>query len=141
MNKTGKSVQPILAALTLALITSCGNSKSVGPNIPTTPVTPPSNEQTACDCSTFPPKKGCDTQCGITTGIVESVSSNSVVIREPSIKISKAGGAESAQIQERTFSVSNAEASQLQPIKPGSRVALTFQKSDNAVLSIRELPQ
>jgi len=92
------------------------------------------NHIAECDCSTFPPKQGCDTTCGIATGIVESVTSDSVTIKVPVIQTAPAnsvpnyGPAESAAIQRGTFAVSGVDPAQLANIKPGSRVAFTFQQ-------------
>jgi hypothetical protein len=86
-----------------------------------------------CDCSIFPPKLGCDTTCGIATGVVESVSGNSVtikvpVIQTPSTPQGTAGPTESATVQRRTFTLNPADAAQMANVKPGSHVALTFQR-------------
>jgi Cu/Ag efflux protein CusF len=97
--------------------------------------------QPTCDCSTFPPREGCDSQCGITTGVIQSVTADSVTINVPSIKSTPTGQL-SPQITQRTFKISAAESQQLQSIQPGSRVALTFhqQSGQNVMKSIRQIP-
>jgi hypothetical protein len=120
MLNTEKFVLTLLAAILLCHLSGCSST---------------------CDCSTFPPKSGCDAQCGITTGIVESVTANSVVIQVPSIKQGPAGE-KSTMISRRTFSIGGAEATQLQSIPKGSRVALTFRQEggQTVVQSIRKIP-
>jgi len=98
--------------------------------------------QTTCDCSIFPPRSGCDAQCGITTGVIESVQGDSVVIRVPTTTTNSAGQ-QVATTLERKFSIGAEEAKQLQSIAPGSRVALTFQKQadQSVVKTIRAIPK
>jgi len=129
MSARGRFVHRIIVALPLTILSACK------------PPTPTTTNTSTCDCSTFPPKEGCDAQCGITTGIVESVRGDSVVIKVPSVKTTADGG-ESSSISERTFSVSGAEANQLKSIAPGSQVALTFSKESgqSVVKSIRKIP-
>jgi hypothetical protein len=105
------------------------------------PTQPAKTGTSTCDCSTFPPKQGCDSECGITTGVIESVTADSVTISVPSITTT-ATGERKPQITERTFAISPAEAKQFQSLKQGSRVALTFhqQNGQNIAKSIRELP-
>jgi hypothetical protein len=95
-----------------------------------------------CDCSIFPPRSGCDAQCGITTGVVESVQGDSVTIRVPTTTTDAAGRQVPATL-ERKFSIGAEEAKQLQSIAPGSRVALTFQKEtgQSVVKTIRAIPK
>lgn len=87
-----------------------------------------------CDCSMFPPHQGCDQKCGIATGIVESVTADTITVKVPVIEPAhtQAGGAEapaeSANIHLRTFTLTGADKAQLANIKPGSRVALTYEE-------------
>jgi hypothetical protein len=105
-----------------------------------TPVTETPTQPT-CDCSTFPPREGCDSQCGITTGVIVSVTADSVIINVPSIKSAPTGQL-TPQITQRTFKISPTESQQLQSIQPGSRVALTFhqQSGQNVMKSFRPIP-
>jgi hypothetical protein len=141
---TGKEFAMILAAA-LPLLTACSPnppapSTRPDPEPTTTTPSPVQPIKSTCDCSVFPPARGCDSQCGITTGVIEKVTANSVTISVPSIAYSPAGK-ESAQIAERTFAIAPAEAKQLQSIGTGSHVALTFHSEDglNAVKSIRQI--
>jgi Cu/Ag efflux protein CusF len=148
MSNPQRSVLLLVAAFAITFLSAC---QSTPPSQPTpalepttapqsTPVTQTPTAQT-CDCSTFPPKEGCDSQCGITTGVIESVTADSVTISVPSIQ-STATGQQSPGISQRTFKISPAESAQLQSIKPGSRVALTFhqQSGQNVMKSIRQIP-
>lgn len=130
MLQTGRSARKIVATFVLALLCACRGAS------PTQPL------NSSCDCSSFPPKEGCDAECGITTGVIESVHDNSVTIRVPSVKTTEAG-AESPMISDRTFSIDGAEANQLKSITPGSRVALTFrfESGQSVVKSIRKIPK
>ncbi len=137
-----KFVQKLLATFSLACLCACQPHPPQAPdqgnqrNLPAKPAEP------ACDCSIFPPKSGCDSQCGIATGVVESVQGNSVTLQVPSV-VTDSTGKRMATITKRTFSVGAAEAKQLQSIAPGSRVALTFQQESgqNAVKSVRAIPR
>jgi hypothetical protein len=98
-----------------------------------------SGTATACDCTVFPPKQGCDTSCGIATGVVESVSGDSVTIKVPVIETPANGTPVEAPatttIQRRTFTLSPAEQTLVANIKPGSHVAFTYaQEADHQVL-------
>ncbi len=126
MLRTGKLV-PLMA--TVLLWHPCGCK----------PPATPQPVSSACDCSIFPPKSGCDAQCGITTGVVDSVSSNSVVILVPSVTTDSAGKS-TPTISKKTFSIDATEAKQLESIAKGSRVALTFQQHGGQTIakSIRE---
>lgn len=90
-----------------------------------------------CDCTMFPPPQGCDQKCGIATGIVESVTADTVTVKVPVIQKTNAesgesaGPAESANIQVRTFTLSGTDKSQVANIKPGTRVALTYEQAPN----------
>jgi hypothetical protein len=85
----------------------------------------------------FPPRQGCDQKCGIATGIVESLTAYTVTIKIPVIQATStqegaaAGPTESADIQLRTFTPGGVDKSQLANIKPGSRVALTYEQGPN----------
>jgi hypothetical protein len=127
--------------LTACTSPSVPNSTPGTQLVPGTPVaaTPAEPTTAGCDCSVFPPKQGCDSQCGITTGIVEQVTADSVTISVPSIKAT-ATGQRTAAITQHTFAISPAEAKQLQTLQ-GSRVALTFhqQNGQNVMKSIRPI--
>lgn len=103
------------------------------------PVSPTQTTSAGCDCSIFPPKQGCDSQCGITTGIVEQVTADSVTISVPSIKTTSTGQ-QTPAITQHTFAISPAEAKQLETLQ-GSRVALTFhqQNGQNVMKSVRPI--
>jgi Cu/Ag efflux protein CusF len=150
MLKTKRFVLNLAAAILLGHLCGCESSPppSTTSTTPPATTTPPSSatgtagvSPAACDCSIFPPKSGCDAQCGITTGIVESVSADSVVIQVPSITTNHAGK-KALLITRKTFSIGAAEAKQLQSIPKGSRVALTFRKEggQSVVKSIRQIP-
>lgn len=139
------SVLPLTSIFTLVFLAACQST-------PTTPLESTSGPTgtstktgqtgtTTCDCSTFPPKQGCESQCGITTGVIENVTADSVTISVPSITTT-ATGERKPEITERTFAISPAEARQFQSLKQGSRVALTFhqQNGQNIAKSVRELP-
>jgi hypothetical protein len=135
----------MILAAALPLLTSCSPNPPLPSTRPdpqpiTTTPTPVQPVKSTCDCSVFPPARGCDSQCGITTGTIESVTSNSVTLSIPSITVSPAGK-KSTQIAERTFAIAPAEARQLQSIGTGSHVALTFHSENglNAVKSIRQI--
>jgi hypothetical protein len=95
------------------------------------------NNVSECDCSMFPPRQGCDQKCGIATGIVESLTAYTVTIKIPVIQATSTqegaavGPTESADIQLRTFTLGGVDKSQLANIKPGSRVALTYEQGPN----------
>jgi hypothetical protein len=139
-----KSLPPLAATFACVLLIACQSNPAPAPEPtstaqPTTPVAQPVN--TTCDCSTFPPKAGCDAACGITTGVIESVTADSLTINVPSIS-TDASGKQTTHVTQRTFSISPAESKQLQTLKQGSRVALTFHQetNQNALKSIREIP-
>lgn len=148
-----RSLLTLAAACAIPFLTACQSAPAPQPTPalqPTpqprpTPVTQTPATQTptqpTCDCSTFPPREGCDSQCGITTGVIQSVTADSVTISVPSIKSTPAGQ-QTPQITQRTFKISAAESQQLQSIQPGSHVALTFhqQSGQNVMKSIRQIP-
>lgn len=129
MLMTTRVAQQLVAPLLLACLCACNH------------VTPPPSP-TTCNCSIFPPKSGCDSQCGIATGVVESVQGDSVTLQVPSITTDSTGK-QTAIMTKRTFLVGAAEAKQLQSIAPGARVALTLQKEigQNSVKSVRAIPR
>jgi hypothetical protein len=131
-----RSVLMLLTACAIMFLSACQSAPAPRP----TPVTQTPTQPT-CDCSTFPPREGCDSQCGITTGVIQSVTADSVTINVPSIKSTPTGQL-SPQITQRTFKISPTESQQLQSIQPGSRVALTFhqQSGQNVMKSIRQIP-
>ena len=137
-----RTLLPLATAITFVVLTGCPSSPTSQPNQgsnpPTTGLQP---VKSTCDCSTFPPKAGCDTECGITTGVVESVTANSVTISVPSIS-TDASGNRTTRVTERTFAISPEESKQLQTVKQGSRVAVTFHQetNQNILKSIREIP-
>lgn len=149
--RSGRSVLVFAAACAILSLSACQSTPTPPPTpaLEPAPAQPPTRTtpvketptQATCDCSTFPPREGCDSQCGITTGVIESVTADSVTINVPSIK-STAPGQLSSQISQRTFKISPAESQQLQSIQPGSRVALTFhqQSGQNVMRSIRQIP-
>ena len=128
-----------LSTCAVALLSACQPAPQPQPT-PTPTPTPTPVVQT-CDCSTFPPKAGCDSQCGITTGVIENVTADSLTISVPSIK-STAAGQQLPQITQRTFKISPEESKQLQSYNRGSRVALTFHQlnGENIMKSIRPIP-
>jgi hypothetical protein len=139
------SLLPLGSVCALVFLIACQSTPTPPPGSasgPTGTSTPTALKGTpTCDCSTFPPKAGCDAECGIATGVIESVTPDSVTISVPSITTT-ATGERKPQITERTFAISPAEAKQFQSLKQGSRVALTFhqQNGQNIAKSIRELP-
>jgi Cu/Ag efflux protein CusF len=138
----GKSRLLLLAAVAFTSLTACQSTPAPQPTPTPTPTpTPVVQTQPTCDCSTFPPKSGCDSQCGITTGVIENVTADSLTISVPSIK-SSATGQQLPQITQRTFTISPEESKQLQTYNRGSRVALTFhqQNGQNIMRSIRPIP-
>lgn len=146
MSSPRRHLLTLLAACAIPFLSACPSSPapehtSTQPgSVPQTiPVTQPTQNPT-CDCSIFPPKAGCDSQCGITTGVVEQVTADSVTISVPEIKLTPSGE-RTTQITQRTFAISPAESKQLQAVK-GSRVALTFhqQSGQNVMKSIRKIP-
>jgi Cu/Ag efflux protein CusF len=145
MSNHRRSALLVVATCAISFLIGCPSSPAPTPPDKPTPVItsgPTQPPKTAtCDCSVFPPKAGCDTQCGITTGVVEKVTADSITINVPSISQNPAGHS-SAQIQQRTFAISPAESQQLQSIKQGSRVALTFhqESGQNIMKSIRPIP-
>lgn len=147
MSYPGRSALMLLAACVIAFLTACTSPSNSTPGTPLVPVTPVAQHPVsptqptaaACDCSIFPPKQGCDSQCGITTGIVEHVTADSVTISVPSIKTTTTGQ-QAAAITQHTFAISPAEAKQLETLQ-GSRVALTFhqQNGQNVMKSVRPI--
>jgi Cu/Ag efflux protein CusF len=145
MFNSGRSVLILVAACAIPFLSACQPAPAPQPtpapqpagSTPVTQTTP----QTTCDCSTFPPREGCDSQCGITTGVIESVTADSLTISVPSIT-STATGQQVPQVTQRTFKISPSESQQLQSFKRGSRVALTFhqQSGQNVMKSIRPIP-
>jgi Cu/Ag efflux protein CusF len=137
-----KSLLFLATAVAITFTTACQPTPQPQPTPAPTPTpTPVVQTQTTCDCSTFPPKAGCDSQCGITTGVIENVTADSLTISVPSIK-STATGQQLSQITQRTFKISPEESKQLQTYNRGSRVALTFhqQNGQNIMKSIRPIP-
>ncbi len=146
MPNPGRSVRTLLAACAILSLSACQMAPAPQPT-PASQSTPsprpapvvPTPAQLTCDCSTFPPRSGCDSQCGITTGVIQSVTADSVTISVPSIQPA-ATGQLSSQITLRTFKISPAESAQLKSIQPGSRVALTFHQQSGQMKSIRQIP-
>jgi Cu/Ag efflux protein CusF len=142
MLKTERFVLELVGAILLGQLSGCNSTPQPQPSSTSesSVAGPTGKGPSACDCSTFPPRSGCDAQCGITTGIVESVSADSVVIQVPSIKTDSVGK-RFLMSSMRTFSIGAAEAKQLQSIPKGSRVALTFRQEDGktVVQSIRRI--
>jgi hypothetical protein len=97
--------------------------------------------EATCDCTTYPFKPACSSQCFLATGIIEQVTADSVTVSVPSIT-STSTGERIPQIARRTFTINPDEAKQLQSIKQGTRIALTFhqQSGQDIAKSIRELP-
>ena len=141
MPMTNNFAQKLAASLLLVCLCACKNTPPKPPDEGNQPNLPTNPTQPTCDCSTFPPKSGCDSQCGIATGVVESIQGDSVTLQVPSV-ITNSQGKQSATMTKRTFQVSAAEAKQLQSIASGSRIALTFQKvnGQSSVKSFREIP-
>jgi Cu/Ag efflux protein CusF len=148
MFNSGRSVLILVAACAISFLSACQPAPQPQP----TPAPQPApaggstfvtqtTPQTTCDCSTFPPREGCDSQCGITTGVIESVTPDSLTISVPSIT-STATGQQLPEVTQRTFKISPEESQQLQSFKRGSRVALTFhqQSGQNVMKSIRPMP-
>jgi Cu/Ag efflux protein CusF len=143
-----RSVLMLLTACAIMFLSACQSAPAPQPTPALQPTSQPrptpvtqTPTQPTCDCSTFPPREGCDSQCGITTGVIQSVTADSVTINVPSIKSTPTGQL-SPQITQRTFKISPTESQQLQSIQPGSRVALTFhqQSGQNVMKSIRQIP-
>jgi hypothetical protein len=137
-----KKILPLLAAVAITSLSACQPAPQPQPTPTPTPTpTPIGQTQPTCDCSTFPPKSGCDSQCGITTGVIENVTADSLTISVPSIQ-SSATGQQLPKITQRTFKISPEESKQLQTYNRGSRVALTFhqQNGQNIMKSIRPIP-
>jgi Cu/Ag efflux protein CusF len=138
---SGKSLLLLVSAAAITSLSACQPAPQPQPTPAPTPTpTPVVQTQPTCDCSTFPPKAGCDSQCGITTGVIENVTADSLTISVPSIK-STASGVQQPQITQRTFKISPEESKQLQSYNRGSRVALTFhqQNGQSVMRSIRPI--
>lgn len=92
-------------------------SESSGTPSQSTRTTP---KTVACDCTSYPFPNGCDSQCGFTDGVVESVSKDSVTVQLP------ASQGRSAEL--KTIPLA---ALRMQPaaLKAGTPVRLTFEKS------------
>jgi hypothetical protein len=134
--------KPLLHATATVILATLSSCFHTPPNPPSNPAkNTPLPKPATCDCSTFPPKSGCDSECGIATGVVESVQGNSVTLQVPSIT-TDAAGKQIATMSRRTFQIGGAEAQQLRTIAPGSRVAITFKQGngEDAVRSLRRLP-
>ena len=142
MTFISKKILPLLASVAITSLSACQPAPQPQPTPTPTPTpTPIGQTQPTCDCSTFPPKSGCDSQCGITTGVIENVTADSLTISVPSIQ-SSATGQQLPKITQRTFKISPEESKQLQTYNRGSRVALTFhqQNGQNIMKSIRPIP-
>jgi Cu/Ag efflux protein CusF len=141
MSKHGRSVFLLVATCAIPFLSGCPAPATPDKPTPVTTAGPTQPPKATCDCSVFPPKAGCDSQCGITTGVVEKVTADSITINVPFLK-QNPGGQPSPQTIQRTFTISPAESQQLQSIKQGSRVALTFhQESGQSIMkSIRPIP-
>jgi hypothetical protein len=142
MLMTTRFAQKLVVPVLLACLCACKPATPPPPDEGNQPNLPTKPSQPTCDCSIFPPKSGCDSQCGIATGVVESVQGDSVTLQVPSVTTDSTGK-QTAIMTRRTFLVGAAEAKQLQSIAPGARVALTFQKEigQNSVKSVRAIPR
>jgi hypothetical protein len=94
------------------------------------PPNPPiqSEKGASCDCTIYPFPNGCDSQCGIAEGVVESVSNNSVTVRM-----------QARQGQHAEIKTIPLAALKLDPaaLKAGTSVRLTYEKSATQPLTIK----
>lgn len=74
----------------------------------------------ACDCTSYPFPSGCDSQCGFTDAVVESVGNDSVTVKVP------ASQGQAAELKTIPLAALRLEPAAL---KAGTPVRLTFEKS------------
>jgi hypothetical protein len=90
-----------------------------------TPTTP---KTVACDCTSYPFPNGCDSQCGFTDGVVESVSKDSVTVKVP------ASQGQAAELKTIPLAALRLEPAAL---KAGTPVRLTFEKNAAGPLTFK----
>jgi len=118
--------EPILFCFALLLV-CIGCSPTPSPE-PKPPIASTTLKKIACDCTIYPFPNGCDSQCGIADGVVESVTNESVTVKM-----------QARQGQAAELKTIPLAALRLNPatLKAGTSVRLTYHKSTTEPLTVR----
>ncbi len=118
---------PAMLLFAAGIDTGCGSN-------PASSDIPPKKQPVSqtCDCTEYPFKAACDSVCGVTSAVVESVNADSVTVKVP------AKGGNQAFV-ERVIPAGQLKAGQVEALKPGSHVLLTFRNSESGEPAIRSI--